>query len=138
MPHTPTPGFTPGSKLTILLVDDNDAVNYLTRYMLHAEAVQAEVEELHNGRKALEYIARYGMPDIILLDICMPVMDGYEFLLALKKLNPDRSKTRIYILSTSIIEWEQQKFEHTGMVSGFFEKPLNREAILSILSDIRK
>lgn len=120
---------------TILLVDDSFENNYLTKYILKLEGIAASVQEVNNGKQALDYIRANGMPDVIFLDICMPQMDGFEFLLALKVLHvPITSK--IFILSSSIYEWEIEKFVETGLVSDYFEKPFDATYVPVVLEKI--
>ena len=61
---------------TILVVDDKESVRTLVRDYLRAEGFRVVTAE--NGRVALT-VARHEKPDLILLDIMMPEMDGYEF-----------------------------------------------------------
>ena len=67
---------------TILVVDDKASVRTLVRDYLTEEGFRVVVAE--NGRDAL-YVARHEKPDLILLDIMMPEMGGYEFLRAYRK-----------------------------------------------------
>lgn len=120
---------------TILLVDDSFENNYLTKYILKLEGINASVQEVSNGKQALDYICVNGFPDVIFLDICMPQMDGFEFLLALKALHvPIMSK--IFILSSSIYEWEIEKFVETGLVTEYFEKPFDATYVPVVLEKI--
>lgn len=120
---------------TILLVDDSFENNYLTKYILKLEGINVSVQEVNNGKQALDYIRVNGFPDVIFLDICMPQMDGFEFLLALKAMHvPVQSK--IFILSSSIYEWEIEKFVETGLVADYFEKPFEASYIPVMLQKI--
>lgn len=66
----------------------------------------------------------------------MPQMDGFEFLLALKAMHvPVRSK--IFILSSSIYEWEMEKFVQTGLVTDYFEKPFDATYVPVVLEKLR-
>ncbi|MDB5282597.1 MAG: response regulator, partial [Bacteroidota bacterium] len=85
----------------ILLVDDSQPFNFLTRLVLTQNGVNCKIDEALNGKTALDYINKSAeCPDIILLDINMPVMDGFEFLAEFKKLSKC-ANTRIYILTSS-------------------------------------
>ena len=64
--------------IEILIVDDSPAFNQLTKLTIRKAGMDANVVELSNGMKALEYLASLNScPDVILLDINMPVMDGF-------------------------------------------------------------
>lgn len=69
----------------ILLVDDDKATNFYNHYVLKKSHVDCSVVMLDNGLKALEYIKNIDVPDIIFLDVNMPIMDGIQFLEAVQK-----------------------------------------------------
>jgi CheY-like chemotaxis protein len=68
----------PGSVIRVLIVDDDPEMRRMTRRML--ERMGLEVGEADDGEKALAWLAVNPAPSIILLDLMMPVMDGFEFL----------------------------------------------------------
>jgi CheY-like chemotaxis protein len=92
--------------LQILVVDDDDADALMIEEALAAAETQARVERVTDGREALDYLRREGRyagairPDLILLDLNMPRMDGRETLAAIK--TDDRLKAiPVVILTTS-------------------------------------
>ncbi len=92
--------------LQILVVDDDDADALMISEALENAATHTNVERVADGREALEYLRREGAyaeasrPDLILLDLNMPRMDGRETLAAIK--NDDRLKAiPVVILTTS-------------------------------------
>ncbi|MBS1613155.1 MAG: response regulator [Bacteroidetes bacterium] len=76
------------------------------------------------------------IPDIILLDMNMPRMNGYEFLLEYKKRGYHNRHTKIYMLTTSTLDSDRKKVMETGLVSGYFEKPLTENNVRKIYGDI--
>ena len=70
----------------ILLVDDNEDDVFLTREAFDAASLKVHLNHVDNGEKCLQYLRKQGpyvdvaTPDLILLDMHMPVMDGYEVL----------------------------------------------------------
>lgn len=122
---------------TILLIDDNRAIRYLTRLSLLEENVNSIVFEATNGHDALMFLISGEIcPDVILLDINMPKVDGHEFLLEYKKHQLHLQKASIYILTTSIMDGEYEKILNTGIVKGYFEKPLSKTNIEKIKADL--
>ena len=94
------------SNLQILVVDDDDADALMISEALESADAQATVERVADGREALDYLRRQGRfadahrPDLILLDLNMPRMDGRETLAAIK--TDDRLKAiPVVILTTS-------------------------------------
>ena len=66
--------------LTILLVDDDETTNFYNELIIQKHFSEAKIVVMTNGQKALDYLEQNHPPTIILLDINMPVMDGFEFL----------------------------------------------------------
>ncbi len=120
----------------ILLVDDDEGFNFLNRISLRQNGVDCQVDVALNGKEALQYLSSAeSCPDVILLDLNMPVMDGFEFLGKLEKQNNRCSvNSRVFVLSSSEREEDKQKTLGQGMVKGFFSKPLSAADIKQILS----
>lgn len=120
--------------LNVLIVDDDDAIRYLTKYSLikHISTIPLNIYEAINGEEAINLISTSLIPDLILLDINMPLMDGHEFLEAFAQL-PEAaiSEPHIYVLSTvtQTLPINAQK-----LVKGHFEKPLNDDHIEQMLT----
>lgn len=128
----------PERLLKILLVDDSPPVRYLTRRALAERKLTGIIFEATDGKEALDYILlTEHMPDIILLDVNMPLMDGLEFLQEYKKLGLHKAHTRIYVLTTTITDGIRDKILNTGIVTNYFEKPLDIEAIDVIMADLQ-
>ncbi|PHN06123.1 response regulator [Flavilitoribacter nigricans] len=111
----------------VLLVDDNPADNYFHNIILSEEEFAEDIITHESTLEALEYLQKLGQkqPDIIFLDINMPRLDGWQFLKRYETLFPriaDRSI--IFMLTTSINREDEKKADKTGMVAGFFKKPL--------------
>jgi CheY-like chemotaxis protein len=62
----------------ILVVDDDEDIREALKDLLASDGYQVDVAE--NGRDALAFMRRRGRPDLVLLDLMMPVMNGWEFL----------------------------------------------------------
>ena len=118
----------------ILLVDDDKSFIHLNRAMLKYNDVNCQIDECGNGQEALAYISvTRQMPDVILLDIDMPVMNGLEFL---ERFDGDESKaeqTKVFVLSSSV-EQEKVRSRRYGFVKGYFQKPLTDSHIKEILA----
>jgi CheY-like chemotaxis protein len=101
-----TRGLTVHSSLQILVVDDDDADALMISEALEGSEIPAIVERVADGREALDYLRRVGRfaeaqrPDLILLDLNMPGMDGRQTLAAIK--SDERLKAiPVVILTTS-------------------------------------
>ena len=121
----------------ILLIDDNHALKFLTRMLLRDENHQGTIDDVSNGLAALEYLSiPENRPDIILLDMNMPRMNGYEFLVEYKNRGMHNERTKIYMLTTSTLDEDRDKVLATGIVSAYFEKPLTEKHIRIINEDL--
>jgi CheY-like chemotaxis protein len=116
----------------ILLVDDDPGVTFLNRYMLQSGNVQGNITVAEHGMKALEAIAATGNPDVIFLDVNMPVMDGFEFLDALKTNAECYEHVQVYMLSSSLRESDKAKALAHSCVKKYFEKPLTEEMVKEV------
>jgi two-component system, chemotaxis family, chemotaxis protein CheY len=81
---------------TCLVVDDSSVIRKIARRIL--EEMNFHIIEAEDGEKALE-ICKCGLPDAVLLDWNMPVMDGYEFLRSLRQL-PDGDRPKVVFCTT--------------------------------------
>ena len=81
---------------TCLVVDDSGVIRKIARRIL--EEMDFQVVEAEDGEKALE-VCKLGLPDAVLLDWNMPVMDGYEFLGNLRRM-PGGDKPKVVFCTT--------------------------------------
>ncbi len=93
---------------TLLLVDDSDVDRYITQRLLTKAGCDARIVEVENGREALDWLRDNRIPAddglLILLDLNMPVMGGFEFLLefaALREQRVDLQPGVVAVLSSS-------------------------------------
>lgn len=121
----------------ILLIDDDPINNYLNLRLLNGLGVAEEIKVCLNGMEALEFLVQLynkndHSPDLILLDINMPVLDGFEFLKAFNDLNiKQKDNTKIVMLTTSSALSDIEKIEALGYE--IVNKPLTEEKIINIL-----
>ena len=76
-----------------------------------------------------------GLPEVIFLDLNMPIMDGWEFLDEFGKLSEEKD-IRIYILSSSVDSRDMERAKKYGMVNGFIAKPLTDAKIKELAQEI--
>lgn len=116
--------------MNIFIVDDDDLLCFILKKQIGKFDNLDIWNTASNGSKALEMLRDAHekndvLPDVILLDINMPVMDGWEFLDAFVKLAPELSSVpKICILSSSINRDDHEKSETYKEVKQFFTKPL--------------
>lgn len=119
----------------ILLVDDSQPSNFLNKIILKEHDVNCFVDEVYDGEMALNYLLKANeCPDVILLDINMPVMDGFAFLDEYCNSKGFCNEARVFMLSSSIGDEDRVAASKYKNVKGYFEKPLTSTHIQSILS----
>lgn len=119
----------------VLLVDDDEATNFLHRLALEEHGCAKQVVCTYNGQEALDFLTtpvdgQYPSPEVIFLDINMPGVNGWDFLEAYKELDPDqRGGIVIVMLTTSLNPYDQKKAKTIQEISDFKNKPLTEEAL---------
>lgn len=126
---------------TICLIDDDMIYRYLTQKVITETHLVKGISAFSNGLDAInflkaEHLHKEKLPDLILLDLFMPIMDGWGFLKEYVKLLPVLpKKISIYIVSSSIDPADIQKSKAISSVTGYVIKPMTKEGFLHILEN---
>lgn len=121
--------------MEIFIIDDDELLCFILKKQISRYQTLEIWDTAHDGEKALEILAKAGEaervpPDIILLDLNMPIMDGWEFLEAFTPLKMNLAKQpKICILSSSINPADREKSKIYPEVIEFFTKPLQEEKL---------
>jgi CheY-like chemotaxis protein len=125
--------------LSVLLVDDDEINNFISIKLIKKALLNTEIMACLNGKFAIDQLYEIQkkdpskLPDYILLDINMPIMNGWEFLDEYKRLNIDpQGKTKIYIISSSVFSNDINKARSYPLVKDFISKPLNVDKIVEL------
>lgn len=126
----------------VLLVDDDTTNNFLSARTLNQANAAAQLFEARNGDEALELLKDERL-DFILLDVNMPVMDGFLFLEALQQLQDTNgfNAPTVVLLTTSESYLDSDKALHCPIVKGFLTKPLTQDHLsylLSLVTDAKR
>ena len=121
------------NKRTVLLVDDDEITNFMCKKML-TELGFDSVDSATNGLEAIKYLQNT-CPDLIFLDIKMPIMDGFEFLEELKTTNLCQD-VKIIMLTSSSREKEIKQASAYANVIDFVVKPLTKQKANNIFESI--
>lgn len=123
----------------VLLVDDNDTDNFISKRIIEITRFAKKIEVKNSGKSALEYLEREqnnpeNLPDIIFLDINMPIVDGFVFLFEFEMFPESlKNKCKIVILSSSDNKRDVEKIVDNEYVIKFVTKPLTE----NILNDVK-
>jgi CheY-like chemotaxis protein len=124
----------------VMLVDDNDTDNFIHKRVIELTGFAKNIVVKNSGKSALEYLESNknniaNLPDVIFLDINMPIVDGFVFLFEYENFPENlKQKCRIAILSSSDNKRDIDRIVDNEYVVNFITKPLSEEA----LSDLKK
>lgn len=130
---------------SIMLVDDDDISNYVTKDIVDEAAIVNHVFIAMNGKEALaaiqEKIASNELetlsPMLVFLDINMPVMDGFEFLDAYEKEVDEDIRDNIHVVMlTSSTDDQDVRRARLHTISGYIPKPLTQDKLSEVLSKL--
>lgn len=116
----------------ILLVEDNDMNREIAAEIIGM--TKASVDTAENGEEALDKIAgaQPGTYDMVLMDIQMPIMNGYEATAAIRALGDERSEVPIIAMTANAFAEDVQMAKNKGM-NGHIAKPLDLEKLYEVL-----
>ncbi|OGU16704.1 MAG: two-component system response regulator [Geobacteraceae bacterium GWC2_53_11] len=112
-------------KKKILYIEDNEQNLYLVRFILEKHGY--EVHAAMDGQEGIDRAATI-LPDLILLDIQLPLMDGYAVARQLRT-NPDLAKTPIVAVTSYAMAGDRDKALGAGC-TGYIEKPINPDTFM--------
>ncbi|MEQ8552752.1 MAG: response regulator [Cyclobacteriaceae bacterium] len=127
----------------LFIVDDDNLFTHITSLVVGDSDLVEEVKVYSNGKEVYDYLqinqhAPEKLPDVILLDLSMPIMDGWGFLDKFMKLNLNAAKEiEIYICSSSISPEEIEKARSMSVVSDYIIKPLTTKKLLKMFGDVK-
>lgn len=126
----------------LFLIDDDNIVVYLTKRIINNSYPNIEIVSFEDGSDALDRLQELAnssdqdFPEFILLDIHMPMVDGWEFLEAYEKLPSNkRAKCKLMMHSSTADPKEIERALSFQSVIDFIAKPLKIEKLDSILSE---
>ena len=110
----------------VMIVDDDEDLH--TLYTLYLQSQNFDIVRAYNGQQALD-VVEAEKPDVIVLDMIMPVMDGEEFYI---KLRTEKKITETPVIIASVNDKIPQKVYDAGKVYTTLKKPFTIEWLLSV------
>jgi len=128
-------------KINLLVIDDDDINIFIIKKIVDKTGFNIEMTSKSNGQQAVDFLQtaitnQTAFPDLILIDINMPVMNGWEFVEAYTTLGVTKD-VDLYILSSSVYENDIEKTKSYSNVKGFISKPLSMERLIELLKDLK-
>ena len=126
----------------VWIIDDDLVSRFAVTYKIEQSSMDFEVighPDAFNGLNSLREClhANNRLPDIILLDLEMPDMDGWSFLRELEEMDGTLKMIGVYILSAFTGSEDRNIAKNNPLIQGFFDKPLNGANVQSILKDMK-
>ncbi|GAB3636071.1 response regulator [Hymenobacter arcticus] len=122
------------------LIDDDELALFLARYLIQTEGFAEVIHSFTAAEEALASLAtlpQEELPQVIFLDLNMPVMNGWQFLDALAPYEADLlGRCRIYILTSSLALADLEKSRRYRLVESLIHKPLDRGELQAILGQL--
>jgi len=127
-------------KRPILLIDDNEIDLFINERLLQYSNFASDIIPLTSSKTALEYLKNEKvLPEIIFLDVNMPVIDGFKFLYEFSKFPDNRKKeVRIVLLTSSANDRDKEKASANPNVIKFLSKPLSEQKLDSLKNQINQ
>ncbi len=123
----------------ILVIDDYSINLLIAKLTIKQHGFFDTVTTYSEAQIALDFILnnqdrKSALPDVVLLDLNMPVMSGWDFLDAFEELAPNlMNEIDIYILSSSLDSRDIERSEKYSSVNGFFSKPITQEMLAQMM-----
>lgn len=128
----------------IMLVDDDEIFTFIIKKIIEESKLSNNIDIFINGLEAINFLeanasAAEKLPEVIFLDLSMPVLDGWGFLEEYIDLKPKLSKKiTLYIISTSVSPLDFEKAKRYSDVTDFIVKPLAKERFVEIIKELSR
>jgi two-component system, chemotaxis family, chemotaxis protein CheY len=124
----------------VSVIDDDQVYQFVTKKIIEQQGIK-NILQFYDGEQGIRYIksnidSTGKLPHLILLDINMPYLNGWQFLDELLVLELGDYKPVIYIVSSSSSKEDLEKAEGYSILSGFRVKPINREKFQALLNEM--
>ena len=128
------------NELSFCLIDDDEIFQFIMKNTIAEISPDIRIKFFSDGEKGMDFLkqnlgAATNLPDIILLDVNMPFMDGWEFLKEYKSLQTKIKKDiNIYLLTSSNNPNDIAMAKEISELSGYLVKPISKEGIKNLIS----
>jgi CheY-like chemotaxis protein len=132
----------PRLKFNVCIIDDDRIYQFTARKTLEALGTVDKIDVCSNGEEGIEHLKLAlnnpdKLPDVIFLDINMPLMDGWQFLDEYVQLAKDRN-IAIFMVSSSVDEADIKRAKEYEVVKDYIIKPIGRERFEELLNRVVK
>jgi len=127
---------------TVCIIDDDPIYVFGTKKIMESLNFCKHFIVHTNGKKAIDYLipkllANDTLPDVILLDLNMPIMDGWQVLDELVKISSSQ-RIKIYIVSSSVDSRDLKRAKQYELVCNYIVKPFSLDTVHNLIKDIEQ
>ena len=128
---------------TCCIIDDDPIFIYGTKRIMKEADFSENIIVYNNGQEAIEGLSELSkveekLPEVIFLDLNMPILNGWEFLEEFEKLpNHNLKKTIIYIISSSIDPRDLERVKNYRQVNNYILKPITPDDLEAVITKIK-
>ncbi|MCB0494429.1 MAG: response regulator [Cyclobacteriaceae bacterium] len=129
-----------GKAVVICIIDDDDVYQYTVTRALKSDSLAKKILVFSDGEEALDFMidniaSNDSLPDVIFLDINMPIMDGWQFLEEYVKLKPRVGKQiTIYMVTSSVDPVDVDRAAKFSEISDYLVKPIQPDQIRELVA----
>lgn len=128
------------TKINLLVIDDDEINIFIIKKIVEKTGFDIEMTTKSNGQQGIDFLKfiitnQKPIPHLILIDINMPVMNGWEFVEVYSTLGINQ-KVDLYILSSSVYENDIEKTKSYTCLKGFISKPLSVDRLSGLIKAI--
>lgn len=126
----------------LCIIDDDEVYKFTMRRSIESHKLSKKLLVFSDGEEAIEFMIdnlgnKENIPDVIFLDINMPIMDGFEFMEEYVKIKPTiGKKVTIYMVSSSVDSVDIERAKKINDISDYIIKPIKPEDIKSIVETL--
>lgn len=122
----------------IAVIDDDQVFHMIVKKQLYVSKVDCEIQKFFNGEEAYQYFKNNidnpdALPEYVMLDVNMPIKDGWDFLEDYKTLpNSIRDKIKIYMVTSSVMNSDVERAKNHKDVEDYVSKPVSSQRLAEL------
>lgn len=126
----------------LCVIEDDEIYTFLIKKLIHHAQIAEKTIFFKNGLEALDFFTEFqhdkdALPELVLLDINMPILDGWQFLDGFVKLTPTLSRdVTVYMTSSSVDEDDYNRALSFEPVKDFIRKPIDTEVLKQLVKKL--
>jgi len=124
----------------VAVIDDDQVFQLIIKKQIEMKQIQCEIMSFYNGQEAIDFFeanvdAEEKWPDLVMLDVNMPVKNGWDFLEDYKFL-PERlrEKVKLYMVTSSVIQSDIDRANGNKNITSFVSKPITNEKLEEVFN----